>query len=298
MRRGKASPFPRSRALAHHMSRPRLIPSPEMSWREFEILGAYRESGEPALLRVEAASEDDAIEFAASRGVLISRVVDRTGTDGALDPSHAPPPRHARSPAPPDPDSPSPHIRFASRVIPDLDILPGERLLVRFDATPSEIGLAGILLAHRRRLVVTSHRVIVFDRRFFGSSLAAVPLAQASALIVGARVDRLMLALGAIVLFLGAAGVAASGLMNNLASGGPFQAPATSTMLAAYGSLALIVGALIMLESRSRVVGVESAGVFHGLRLRRFKAQRVASLVNILEHALHTQPRTPPSPPA
>lgn len=259
-----------------------------MTWREFEILGAYRDSGEPALLRVEAATEDDAIEFAASKGVLISRVVDRSSPD-------APAVRPAGSTLAPDPsrsppiDSrvPSPHLRFASRVIPDLDLLPNERLLARFDATPSEIGLAGMVLAYRRRLIVTNERMVVFDRRLFGSSLAAVPLAQVSTLVIGARVDRLMLALGAIVLFVGAAAVAVSGLMTNLTSGGLFQASGTSTMTAAYGSLALIAGALIMLESRSRVVGVEAAGVFHGLRLRRFNAQRVASLVNILEHAVH-----------
>lgn len=263
-----------------------------MIWREFEILGAYRDSGEPALLRVEAASEDDAIEYAASRGVLISRVVDRSPPeDGASGEGGSTRPPVSRSVVAESHDagSSTPHVRFSSRVIPDLDLLPGERTLARFDATPSEIGLAGMVLAYRRRLVVTSNRVIVYDRRTFGSSLKAVPLARVSALVIGARVDRLMLAMGAMVLFGGSAGLVASRLLSTTSPGallqGVSQGPSPAST--AYGALAVVAGILIMLESRSRVIGVEAAGVFHGLRLRRFHAQRVTSLVNIIERAVH-----------
>jgi len=243
-----------------------------MQWREFEILGAYRESGEPARLLVEAASEDDAIEYAASQGVLVSRVVERA-------------PGHPAGDAAAVDVSDAAHLRFGSRIIPDLDLLPHEIIIARYDAKPSELGLMGMIFSHRRRLVLTDRRLIVYDKRLLDSRLDAVRLSRISAGMLGVRINPYLAVLGLLVGLTGIGLLVASG-SSIIGTGGLLGTGQPSVALV-YGSVLVLAAAITLIQARSRLIGVMVGGQFHGLMLQRFRAQRTGAFINALERMLH-----------
>ena len=248
-----------------------------MQWHAFEILGAYRDSGEPARLFVEAAGEDDAIEYAAAQGVLVSRIVRRSseavastpGSTGATDAAA--------------------HLRFGSRIIPDLDLLPHEIIVARYDARPSELGVVGIIFSHRRRLVLTDRRLIVYDRRLIDSRLDAVRLSRVSAVRLGVRIDPVRTVLGLLLGLMGSGVLTWLLLVSGLSIFGAGRQPATGQHLAAlvYGIVLILAAVVTLIQARSRLIGVMVDGQFHGLLLRRFRAQRTGTFINALERMLH-----------
>ncbi len=243
-----------------------------MQWHAFEILGAYRDSGEPARLFVEAAGEDDAIEYAASQGVLVSRIVRRS--------SEAVPPTSGSTGA----TDAAAHLRFGSRIIPDLDLLPHEIIIARYDATPSELGLMGIVFSHRRRLVLTDRRLIVYDKRLLDSRLDAVRLSRISAVRLGVRIDPVRTVLGLLLGLTGSGLLLASGF--SIGTGGLLGTGQLSVALV-YGAVLVLAALVALIHARSRLIGVMVGGQFHGISLQRFRAQRTGAFVNALERMLH-----------
>ncbi len=243
-----------------------------MRWREFEILGAYRETGEPARLLVEAASEDDATEYAASQGVLVSRVVERSPSpraeDGATGNADA-----------------SAHLRFGSKFVPDLDLFPRETIVARYDAGPSELGVFGIVFSHRRRLVLTDRRVIVYDKRWLDSRLESVRISSVGAVVLGVRVQPGGATLGVLLALVALVFLLRSG-SSILHAGNPAGA-GSLPMDVVYGSALLLIALVVLIEARSRVIGVVAEGRFHGIALKRFRARRTSIFINALERMLH-----------
>ncbi len=280
-----------------------------MSWREYEILGAYRDSGEPARLQVEAANEADAADFAASKGILISRVVDRTAQREQSDNDAAP----TNDASPNDHPVPSPElsaladpatrVRSGSRLVPNVPLLEGERILATFDASPSEVGLRGVLFASKRTLTLTTYRLVAEERSLLNASSSVVWLRSVEATRVGPHLWILQLILGSMVsassltLFLVSALGAASILALGSSTGTPAALDTTTALLVSLGMLPLIAGVALTRASFRRFVGVHAAGRPVGIYLRRVRAQRIEPFTSELSQAIH-HANAPPDPPA
>jgi len=264
-----------------------------MAMQRYEILGAQRASGEPIRATIDAASLDEAREYAAREGILVSRI-------NELEPEPV-------SELLPDDDAPKPDwengpmtiIRFGSRHVPDLDPLPGETIRAELLARGWQIGISGVLFGIRRRLVLTSHRLIALDRQLMGASIETARLEHIAGVRIGTQTNTTLRVMGYLtvassLLWLGwsimqvtqAAGTLGGGLGGAL--GGQVtqmvqSARAAEQVLAASSAL---IGLVMIYASRQRVIGALAHSVFCGIRVRRLDPRHSRAFINDLESAI------------
>lgn len=261
-----------------------------MANRRYEILGAQRASGEPIRVTVDARSPDEAREYAARQGILVSRIND-------LGPETQPQDRTARVPEPGARDEPMVAIRFGSRHVPDLEPLPGEAIRADLLARGWQIGLGGVIFGHRRRLVLTTHRLIALDRQLLSASIDTARLERLTSVRVGTQTHALLRITGFLtaasgLLWLGwsiMGTVQSAGALGG-ALGGQVSQMVQSVRAAeqVMAATSVLVGLMMIYTARQRVIGAFAHSVFCGIRVRRLDPRQSRAFINALEQAIES----------
>jgi len=100
-------------------------------------------------------------------------------------------------PLPPTENEKSPGvIQFEGVMTPRIALLDREQVLVKFEASFWDLGLIGWLFRYKNRLLVTSHRVMLFRKRLIANELSIIWLAQITFTRVGQSLNWKKLVIG------------------------------------------------------------------------------------------------------
>jgi predicted Zn finger-like uncharacterized protein len=168
------------------------------------------------------------------------------------------------APAPPR-NSPG-QLRLEGSFTPAIPLLPGESIQETFEARALDLGLLGWIFGNKKRLILTSHRVIRFEKRLLVNSLAILWLPQMTSAAVGQGFQPVPMATGVLIALWGMVNLVT--LLVSALSPREIPHQATSLVLM-LGIAGLLVGAALIWASRMKIMQVNTAGGSAGLKVTR-----------------------------
>ena len=180
----------------------------------------------------------------------------------------AAPAHTASAPAPIDYRSPgTPQIpgiiELPGAITPQIALLPGERILDQFSAGFLDLGPIGYILRHQRRLVLTTHRLIAFDKKLLSNALQVAWLPAVSVATAGQLLSPKAIVVGALLVLWGMATV--------VAAANSWRGVQANDLM-----MALVwagIGAIIILLARAKVLLVNADGDKVAIKLTRLKSE-------------------------
>lgn len=188
--------------------------------------------------------------------------------------------------------------------------LAGERILATYEPRGLELGLLGVMLGRRAKVVLTTHRFIVSQRRLLGGSISTARLDALSGVSLGSRVSTWLMALGLAGLLLtvmGAAQLASAssstnGMVRNMASDlggsegllGPLQGMLSGAKQGIWAIFVLngVASIAMMFFAWSKELAACGTGAPVSLRGRTINSARASTLLLATEQAIHTLAQT------
>ncbi|MCC6285297.1 MAG: hypothetical protein IT439_08360 [Phycisphaerales bacterium] len=184
------------------------------------------------------------------------------------------------------------------------DGLPGERVLATYEPRGLELGVLGALLGRRAKVVLTTQRFIVSQRRLFGGSIASARLGSLAGVTLGSRVSSWLMALGLGGLLLtiplvaqaaGGAGLGGSlgGLTSDVDGAGGLLGPIQGLMdgakqgMMAFVILQAVTSIAMVCFAWNKELAALGPGGPVALRGRLLNAKRASAIVAATEQAIH-----------
>lgn len=161
-----------------------------------------------------------------------------------------------------------PQVTFEGGLVPSPKLLEGEEVLGSFEAGFWDIGLIGVLLRHKERLVVTTNRLFQFSRRLTSANLKSLELSKVESIYVGSKFKIVQSFIG--IIFLLAAIFVPRGL--------PW-----------WGRLmAILIGAIILFTARKKVLEVSCGDRRNSvsLPLTRIKTEESKRFIDLISEAI------------
>jgi hypothetical protein len=183
----------------------------------------------------------------------------RKYTPASTEPAGTPLPY--RSPS--TPDRPG-VIELPGAITPEIALLPGEQIIDQFEAGFLDLGPIGYILRHSRRMVLTTHRLVNFDKKLLSNALQIAWLGKVSSATAGQLLSTRALIVGAALIL--------------YALWSLFQAMFTSYRGASTGDyiVALLLagaGILVILLARTKMMLVSADGDKVAIKLTRLKSE-------------------------
>jgi hypothetical protein len=152
-------------------------------------------------------------------------------------------------------------ISFEGSFTPSLRLLPDERIMDVFEARLWDLGVFGWLFGYKRRLVLTSQRLIRFDKRIIDNTLEIVRLDRVKSVVVGQTVNAKVAAIGLSIIMMSL--MMAVGLADRVGSGGALF------LFVLFSTLGLVICWLARIKVMFVSTGVDKVG----MRLTRIKSE-------------------------
>lgn len=288
--------------------------------QRFLILGADRETGKPASLVLEADDQASAEDFAARQGILIRETKSLPGgSPPAAEASRAPiavtdrrgamaAEETARSePAPAsgaddwreemETEVSVEHIPLPYRGAPRVPALPGEQVLATYEPTRWELGLRCAMFGHKRALILTTHRLLAFDRRLLGATLETCTLDSLDGMTLGSRIVPWMFVTGlsgiALAIVQAIPAMSSSSSASNIGqllgmdlSGAQSLVSGASSFILGASAILGVMSLMLILASMSRELAGYCGGRRCGVSVRWLSMARGGAFLGATEEAI------------
>ncbi len=172
--------------------------------------------------------------------------------------------------------SPISEIVFEGEFTPNVALLPDERALDTYEASAWDLGFLGWLLGHKRRLVLTTHRLIHFHKRIISNTLSIIWLRQTRAIAVGQQLKPLQFIAGMIL-------AAATFVLRLLMKPDQTVPWAISDLLPL---IAVAIGFVLMFTARTKVLMLSAGHDRITIRLTRMKTEESKRFIDRVFNSL------------
>jgi len=172
------------------------------------------------------------------------------------------------------------YIAFEGIHTPTIDLLDGEEVLAIFEAELWDLGLLGWLLGHKRRMVLTTSRVLHFRKRLIDNVLDIAWLRRVRFVTVGqeVKVTQFLIGLGLVVFFL----IQLAGSCTPSPISG-FSIPASSGVMDHLGSVTgIAVGVVAIIMSRRKVMQLSTGIDKISMELTRLRSEESRRFVETI----------------
>jgi predicted Zn finger-like uncharacterized protein len=184
-------------------------------------------------------------------------------------------------------------LRLEGSFTPAIPLLPGESIQETFEARALDLGLLGWMFGNKKRLILTSHRIIRFEKRLLVNNLAILWLPQMTSAAVGQGFQPVPLATGIVIALCGLANL----FTLLVAAFAPREIPHQATSLVLlFGIAGLLVGAALIWAARMKIMQVNTAGGSAGLKVTRVGSDESQRFVEKLFASLDQHRRATSQP--